>query len=172
MLTSLSKKIELIANVAIIIVACLLGTVLVKNYWLAKPSEQAIKKENEHQVANGPSVSSLDIDWKQRKQTLILAISSSCHFCTDSAPFYKRLAQGKGDTRVVAVLPQPVQDGQDYLKRLGVSVDQVKQVDLDQIGVRGTPTLLLVDNSGVLKDSWVGRLPPEKEKSVLNALRQ
>lgn len=71
MLMSVSEKIELIANIAIIVVVCLLGIVLVKNYFLARPSEQAL---------HGPSVSSLGIDWKQDRKTLILAISSDCHF--------------------------------------------------------------------------------------------
>lgn len=115
-------------------------------------------------------MSSLDIDWKQNKQTLILAISSSCHFCTESAPFYKKLAQNKGDTRLVALLPQPVEEGREYLERLGVSVDEVRQSSLDQIGVHGTPSLLLVDASGVVKNFWVGRLPPDQESTVLDAL--
>ena len=62
MLTGINKKIELTANVAIIIAACLLATVLVKNYLLTKPSEQPMKKQDEIKVANGPSVSSLDTD--------------------------------------------------------------------------------------------------------------
>jgi hypothetical protein len=47
MLMSLSKKIELIANVAIIVVACLLATVLVKNYFFAKPPQQADRSESQ-----------------------------------------------------------------------------------------------------------------------------
>jgi thioredoxin-related protein len=172
MLTGINKKIELAANLAIIIVACLLATVLIKNNLLAgRAAQSASNVQSENQQVNGAHLSSLSINWKESRQTLVLAISNTCHFCTDSAPFYKRLAQNRGDTRVVAVFPQPIEDGREYLERLGVSVDEVKQVGLDQIGVRGTPTLLLVDNSGVVKDSWVGRLPPEQEKSVLDALR-
>ncbi|HVS83962.1 MAG TPA: hypothetical protein VHE60_19685 [Pyrinomonadaceae bacterium] len=176
MLTSLSKKIELIANVAIIVVACLLATVLVKNYFFTKPSQQANKSESqrvqsESQPVDSPTVSSLNIDWRQSKQTLLLAVSSTCHFCSESAPFYKKLAQNKGDTRLVAVLPQPVEEGRKYLATLGVSVDEVRQSSLDQIGVHGTPSLLLVDASGVVKNFWVGRLPPDQEATVLDALR-
>src|SRR5438552_18917187 len=80
MLTSLSKKIELIANVAIIVVACLLATVLVKNYFFTKASQQANQSESQlvqsqRQSVDSLTVSSLDIDWKQNRQTLVLAIS-------------------------------------------------------------------------------------------------
>jgi len=176
-LIGLSKKIELIANVAIIIVACLLATVLIKNHFLAKPPQQADKSKSQpvqsaNEPVSSPTVSSLDIDWKQNKQTLILAISSSCHFCTESAPFYKRLAEVKTSTRLVAILPQPVEEGRRYLDRLGVSVDEVRQLPLDRIGVRGTPTLMLVDASGAVRNSWIGFLAPETELEVVRAVRR
>jgi len=71
---------------------------------------------------------------------------------------------------LVAVLPQPVADGQKYLSKLGVSVDEVRQLPLDKIGVQGTPTLILLDASGIVRNSWVGFLPPEAELDVLNTL--
>ena len=87
-------------------------------------------------------------------------------------PFYKKLAQVKGNTHFVALLPQPVEEGAKYLKRLGVFVDDVKQLPLDKIGVRGTPTLLLVDRSGVVKRFWTGKLQPEQESTVLDLIEQ
>ena len=169
MMVNVSKKIELAANLAIIVVACLLATVLVKSYLVAKPADQQVTNLQSPRVAP-PIVSSLNINWNQNRQTLILAVSSNCHFCTESAPFYKKLGQNKGDTHLVAVLPQTVEEGRKYLERLGVSVDEVRQLSLDQMGVNGTPTLLLVDASGVVKQFWVGRLPSDQEAVVLDAL--
>jgi hypothetical protein len=170
MLESAAKKIELIANVAIIVIACLLATVLVRQHLFAKPAEVSVKEQPAGPRASSPSVTSLDINWAANRQTLILAISSSCHFCTASAPFYQKLVQNKSKTKLIAVLPQSVQEGENYLKRLGVAVDEVRQLDFNQIGVQGTPTLLLVDRSGVIRNSWVGKLPSDKESVVPNAL--
>jgi hypothetical protein len=161
MLTALSKKIELVANLAILIVSCLLAVVLVKAYFL---------NEAPKEVTSMPSVASLDIPWNQNGPTLILALSKNCRFCTESAPFYKQLSQSKRNTHLVALLPQSVAEGREYLEKLGVSVDEVKQFSLDKIGVNGTPTLLLVDTSGVVKNSWVGKLSPEQEATVLSVL--
>ena len=86
---NLGKKIELIANVAIIIVACLLATALVKIYLSAKPAEPEVRK----QLDSPPTASSLNINWGQHRQTLILAVSSTCQFCSESAPFYRKLVQ-------------------------------------------------------------------------------
>jgi hypothetical protein len=66
------------------------------------------------------------------------------------------------------VLPQEVSQGQTYLGKLGVVVDEVRQSTLGAIGVSGTPTLLLVDNKGAVKQSWLGKLSPDKETEVLS----
>jgi hypothetical protein len=41
---------------------------------------------------------------------------------------------------------------------------------LGEIGVRGTPTLILIDGGGVVKQSWVGRLSADEEAEVLSRL--
>jgi hypothetical protein len=46
----------------------------------------------------------------------------------------------------------------------------VRQAPLSAVGVSGTPTLLLIDGGGAIKESWVGKLPPDKETEVLSRL--
>jgi hypothetical protein len=60
--------------------------------------------------------------------------------------------------RLVALLPQPLQESRTYLDKLGIKVDDVAQSPLNSVGVSGTPTLLLIDNQGAVIDSWVGKL--------------
>ena len=171
---NLNKKIELAANISIIAVAVLLCAVLVKNHILGQPPT-AVNAASERtpaiQRGIGTPHTSLDVDWKQSRQTLVLAISSGCHYCTESGSFYQTLVQRKNGTRVVAVLPQSVDEGKIYLQKLGVTVDEVRQLPLDKMGVERTPTLMLVDNSGVVKGSWVGKLPVESETDVLQRLQ-
>lgn len=70
------------------------------------------------------------------------------------------------------MLPQPVTEAQQYLNGAGVHVDVVRQVPLNTLGVRGTPTLLLVNDVGVVTDVWVGKLQPNQEAQVLTALER
>ena len=49
-------------------------------------------------------------------------------------------------------------------------MDDVRQVPLNTLGVRGTPTLLLVNDAGVVTDVWVGKLEPDQQTQVLAAL--
>ncbi|HEX8890091.1 MAG TPA: hypothetical protein VF779_13120 [Pyrinomonadaceae bacterium] len=168
----LSKRIELFSNIAIIIVAILLGTVLVKKYLLAQPIQSNNNAIAADSTNIGAKINLQDIDWSKNKQTLVLALSNSCHFCSESAPFYQRLVKERGSNiRLVAVLPQPVTEGEDYLNSLGVSVDEVKQASLASISVRGTPTLMLVNAEGVVVSQWVGRLPADQEAEVLSRIQ-
>jgi hypothetical protein len=112
------------------------------------------------------------VDWAKNGQTLVLAISSTCHYCSESAPFYQRLARERGDIRMLAVLPQPVEEGRRYLEKLGVEVDDVKQASLASMGVSGTPTLILVNKDGAVENSWVGKLPTVQETEVLGSLQK
>ncbi len=162
------KKIELLANVAIIVIALLLGAVLVKRYLMT--DSQASRPAAE-QIRPGTKIDLPGVDWSKSQQTLVLALSDGCRYCTESAAFYQRLAKEKasaGGVRLIAVLPQEVSQGQTYLSKLGVAVDEVRQSTLSTIGVSGTPTLLLVDNNGAVKQSWLGKLPPDKETEVLS----
>jgi len=67
-------------------------------------------------------------------------------------------------------MPQPVEAAQEYLKSMGIITDEVRQLGLDSIGVRGTPTLLLVNSSGVVERAWVGKLNRDQEQAVLDVL--
>lgn len=169
---SLFKKIELVANVAIIAVAILLGAVLTKSFFFSRSQVQ--RQPPTQAIQPGAHLSLPGVDWKANDRTLVLALSTQCHFCTESAPFYQRITEQRskaGSFRLIAVLPQPVAEGQRYLKELGLTVDDVKQLPLDSLGVSGTPTLIEANNEGVVAESWRGKLTSDKETEVLNRLK-
>jgi hypothetical protein len=126
-------------------------------------------------VAKGTSLKGAlaGVDWGTNGRTLVLAISTRCHFCTDSAPFFQRISKEKpAGTKLLAVLPQAVEEARKYLDQQGVRVDDVKQTSLDSIKVSGTSTLLLVDKAGTVADVWAGKLDPSQEEDVLRVLKR
>jgi len=176
----MNRKIELIRNVSIIVLATLASVVLVKTYMIPRVGDTAearVKTPNaqnpipnrlrDNQIQPGTPIRLDGIDWTGNGRTLLLAVSDKCHFCSESAPFYQRLAKQHGKVKIVAVLPQPVDDGKKYLDGLMVSVDEIRQAPLGSLGVSGTPTLILVDDHGAAIQSWRGKLPTEKEAEVL-----
>jgi hypothetical protein len=164
----LHKRIELLANVAIIVVALALCAVLVQRYLLpASPRDEAAVKG----VMPGTKLQLPGLDWGQSDRTLLIVLSTTCRFCTESAPFYQRLAQEKakagGNIRMVAVLPQGVEAAQKYLGEHGIAVDQVRQAAPGAAYAEATPTLIMVDRTGSVIKTWVGKLPAEKEAEVV-----
>ncbi|HEY9286221.1 MAG TPA: hypothetical protein VIP46_22405 [Pyrinomonadaceae bacterium] len=169
---SLFKKTEIVANIAIIAVALLLGVVLVKRFLLTGDDADAARRADPR-VAAGTKVSLPGTDWSRNGRTLLLVLSSDCRFCTESAPFYQRLARetaGRADLRVMAVLPQEVGAGREYLQRLNVPIEDVRQASTSAVGARVTPTLILIDGAGVVTHSWVGKLASAQESEVFERL--
>jgi hypothetical protein len=164
------KRIEVVANIAVIATSLVVCTVLIRRYVLPSKGESAATaRVGDTQLRNssswqssitpGTKIPTPIIDWGKSDRTIVLALSTTCHFCTDSAPFYQKLAHDKRtDVRIVALFPQSVREGRTYLDNLGIKVDEVTQSPLNSVGAVATPTLLLVDRQGTIVDSWVGKL--------------
>ena len=170
MAKTITQRLEVLTNLAIIFAAALLSVVLIKNYLLPYFSKDGPR---DFHVPAGTKVSLPGVDWSNNNQTLLLVLQKGCHFCTESAGFYQRLVRetaGRGSVHLIAVLPQESDEGKKYLDDLGVTIEEVKQAQLDSIGVQGTPTLILVNNQGVVITSWVGKLTADGEAEVLRRL--
>ncbi|HEY0097694.1 MAG TPA: hypothetical protein VGB76_01970 [Pyrinomonadaceae bacterium] len=168
----LFKKTELIANIAIIVVAILLSGVLVKRY-IFSGNEAASAPAVDRRIPAGTKAALPGVDWAKNGETLVLVLSRDCRYCTQSAPFYQRLtraAAGRPDLHLLAVLPQEVEVGKSYLNELGVSVNDVRQASPSTTGAAVTPTLILVDDKGIVKNSWIGQLATPEENEVLSQL--
>jgi hypothetical protein len=166
----LFKKTELLANIAIIVVALLLGGVLIKKY-LFTNNEAAHSADP--RIPAGTKAALPGVDWAKNGETLVLVLSRDCRYCTQSAPFYQRLtraAAGRPGLHLLAVLPQEVEVGKSYLSELGISVNDVRQASPSTTGAGVTPTLILVDGQGIVKNSWVGQLATPEENEVLTQL--
>lgn len=165
-MSKFARKIELTANISIIVVALLVAGLLIHRYFFA--TSPATPKS----PLPGETVQLADFDWSQSNKNVVLVLQKGCHFCAESADFYKRLiqqAQGK-HLVVVAVLPQNGDEAEKYLSSLGISGIQVKQSPLSSLHVGGTPTVIITDNKGKITDLWLGKLSPEKENEVLTKL--
>jgi hypothetical protein len=100
---------------------------------------------------------------------LLLVVSTSCHFCKDSLPFYKQLTEAAhGKLGVIAVLPQSQPEAREFLRNAGVETSQIVSASPDNVGARGTPTLLLVGKNGAIEHAWLGKLDVKGEQEVLS----
>src|SRR5207237_10449304 len=74
-------------------------------------------------------------------------------------------------TKTLAILPQTVTEGQKYLEALGLAVDEVRQARMDSIGLGATPTLVLVNEAGLVTGVWVGKLGVNQQYDVFKHLQ-
>jgi thioredoxin-related protein len=176
-MNKLTQKVELIANLLIIVVAVLLIGVLVQRYFTTSsassfPPQPQSQSINQLQKKSNSPIEIAGVDFSEKPKTLILALQAGCHYCTESAPFYKRLIQSAKDKNIklIAVLPSSVEESADYLDKLGINDLEIKQSTLASLQVRGTPTLILTNENGEIMNSWIGKLKTEKEDEVISKL--
>lgn len=182
------RNVQFLANLATIVIAVLLSFIVIKQYILpnsdtrnsninlesgkssATPALAPNSKEKVNPV--GKTVPLEKVNWKENKRTLVLYLSDTCRFCTESGPFYQKLVEKNSDDKIklVTVLPQSVDEGKQYLEKLGVGIKDVHSSSLASIGVRSTPTLLLVNEDGIISEMWIGKLSNDKEEELLKRL--
>lgn len=118
------------------------------------------------------------VSWSQdvasSRGTMLVAIRDGCHFCAEEMPFYKRLidAAHLGNTHIVFLLPNDPLTEKAFIKRSGLTSVPVRQADFAALHISGTPTILLVDQSGKLRQYWIGKLPADQEAQVLRAAQK
>lgn len=168
------KILEAASYVALIAVCCLGGFKL----WQFKADATSLPPPSA--INSTPAVPTsiagkIPFDLTSRKRWLFLVLSTQCHFCQESAPFHERLVQmlqNSPDMGLVAVFPQDRQAVEQYKAAYKVNFPNIiTDASLNNLQVRGTPTLLLVDQQGKVLKSWRGRLPENDEKEVKTELR-
>ncbi len=171
-ITKYAKKIEAAANIAVIVFALTFTAILSRQYLFTASSRGAHESPTNRIAPKIGDLLALDnVDWEKNVKTLLLALSTRCNFCTQSGPFYQRLVKDHGDAHLIVLVPQTVEAGRAYVKKLGVDIDDVRQVSFGGLGVSHTPTLILVDRSGRVVHAWIGALPSGKEDEVVSGLR-
>lgn len=142
--------------------------VLVKRQVFPSPS-----RTNAPQINAGEKLNVPNVDWEQNKKSLVFFLQKGCHYCADSAPFYRQLiaAAAKKNVKSLAILPNSADDARQYLKSLELPIDNLATGSLASYKVNGTPTVLFVDRNGIVRSVWFGAAP-EREKEMRDRLDQ
>lgn len=162
---STARVIELISNIVIIVVPVIVGVVIVKARYFSTPPHAIVR----------PSVgTSIDIPGEHfldHEETLIFALQNGCHYCEESAPFYRRLISEinhRDGIHLMVLLPQD--NSPEYIHRLNLRINDVKLVSFSKYRIGATPMLMTVDPQGKLSHLWIGKLSPAVESDVLQTV--
>ncbi len=115
-----------------------------------------------------------ELGFEKARLTLVLVTSSTCRFCAESLPFYRKLvpAARNAGARVLAVTAEEPTINANYLSSEGIRVDAAVSSTQNGLVFRGTPTLVVVGRDGTVVGSWAGKLSSEEEIQVLAAVLQ
>jgi hypothetical protein len=162
---------ERISNIAVIIAACFVAGTAVYNRVnspsvLAQASSFASKYKGKSIPLEG---------YQTGVPSVVIFASRDCHFCSESFPFYMRLASmrdsASGAMRVVSVFPSTRQNADEtrkYFSDRGVAIDDALAARFTEIGVTGTPSIALVDRGGKVVGFWAGKLSAQLQDEVLD----
>jgi thiol-disulfide isomerase/thioredoxin len=160
------RTLEVAAN-GLLIVTCALAAVVL----LRKLDLLPMRAEARRLLQAGDRVPA---EWHTQAgaagKSVVVVLRSTCGFCTASMSVYRQIAAAKG-VRFIAVSDEPQAVTQRYLESNGVAAAQIVSAERETLRVRGTPTLFLLDQAGVIRQREVGRLDEPKRRELLAALR-
>ena len=97
------------------------------------------------------------VNYASSPRSVILFLSTTCHFCESAAPFYNRLHSSilasHQKSKLVAVFSESEDQVRTFKTRLNLTADTLAG---RRFAVSGTPTALVVDKSGVITGAWLG----------------
>lgn len=161
------KHLDRIANVAILVAVAVFLTLVIRG----EISRRTAASVRTPAVLVGKTIRLLGVPFPAQRNSLVLGISTQCHFCNESLPFYKQLTDSlQGRLDVFAVMPQAQTEAGKYLADAGLSAVHGVSSDLGSIGVYATPTLLLVNSHGKVKSVWTGKQDEAGQRKILAAL--
>lgn len=162
-------KLETATHVFLIAVCCLAGGLLIEQRFFSGADDGPAPG------LVGREVKLPGADWQAAPVSVLLQISSTCHFCNDSMPFYRQLMAARqsagAKVPVIVASADAVAVMQEHLAEQQVSVDRVLHSRLEGFGTV-TPTVYIVDSKGLVKRVFVGELNSSGQKELLSIVQR
>jgi len=113
-------------------------------------------------------------DVSKRRMNVVLVLRSDRPYCKASLPLYRRvLALANKPNAHFAVHVATEEDPgrlREFLKSQGLDIASILREPLLALGVVGTPTILLADSNGAIRDQLVGLLSPDRADALIRDL--
>ncbi|MDT4954917.1 MAG: hypothetical protein QOJ02_3055, partial [Acidobacteriota bacterium] len=155
------SKIKSYLEVATNICVMLVSVVVLSSYaWLYFDGKVA--QQSTTGLQKGKTILQLPKDiFGNSSNALIIAMNTKCHFCTESVPFYNKIAtrqSGASPVAITAMFPNSADEVGHYAQENGLKMKTVASVDFIGLNVSATPTIILVDKTGNVINFWIGKL--------------
>jgi len=124
----------------------------------------------------GRTISIPSVSWNKAPANVVVAMTTHCPYCASSMGFYKRLAESLGNatatkkTTLIFASPEPLDVTSAYVDQYQIAPYKAVSIPLKDLDISGTPTLLIVDDTGRINHALSGKLSESNETIVLNML--
>ena len=165
------RIVDNIVNLCLVVTCLLVSVAVAQRLWQGEPvapgSRPSVQYEPGETMAALPGV-----EYATAPKTLVLVLSSQCRYCTESMPFYLKLAEMRASAsyRMVVVGLETREVLSEYLASHKLQPDAVISAASGTLKVSGTPTLILVEKTGAVTAQWSGALRG-REQEVETALQ-
>jgi hypothetical protein len=163
------KTLDTLATVAFIVACVVLSAVAVTRQMQFRTVPAASSG-----IGKDLSLPELVRDSAVGSKTVVIAVSSTCRFCTASMPFYSELLEkalaSRGTVHIVFVSTEPAERVEQYLKSHNLPYNRAVLSVPHNLPVSGTPALFVLDTSGTVVESWRGQLQSYQEEEVFKLL--
>jgi hypothetical protein len=166
----LKDILDVTTSVVVVLFAVVAIGVLVKNYFVPQGVKTSVAIK---QGSVLPQIAG--VDYSRLREPSSSRSTWTAGTARGSVPFYNSLVEARqqnaGQVNIVAAfINKDAGLVKSYVEEKQLSVQAIAGVDLDQLGVHLTPTLILVDSAGKVLDSWRGELQPDSEREVFAAI--
>jgi hypothetical protein len=168
---SLAKEFAIIIVTAAIILAGYYGVRRWTGRQAAHEAESSARLSDRPAMLVGRQLTVQGLVGSRVAYGVIIVTSPHCVFSINSASFHRRLISAARDARMPLWIAAPRSDATTRFLR-EQKLETAAIVDWRDLSrrSRGTPSVILVDESAVVRRMWVGQLREEEEYEVLAAI--
>ena len=153
-------RLELGLNVVIAAAILMIAIVVAKRaFFPAQVTSTSLQQQAQRLIGTRFTIPGSDS--AQQKKSLIFFLKKDCIYCERIAPSYRDLISDarKRNIYMIAILPNSLDEAREYVRSLGLKIDNVQTGSLASYKIPGTPAVLLVDGDGIVKSVWFGAEP-------------
>lgn len=165
-MSPLRSKLEFALNIVVTVAIVVVAVVTVKRYLSPGHGHPHDDGTQRGQTLVGTRMAVPGVDRGPGKKTLVLFLRKDCPACKMAAPLYRELIAeaSRQGVRRVAILPDSLEEGTEYLRSLDLDPDHVHSADLSSYRIPAVPAAVVLDGDGVVRGAWIGAAPGgEKE---------
>lgn len=140
--------------------------------WDQYRRSQTLPAPGKSLVENGSLLSLEGVNFATSPVSLIIVSSPVCRYCLASKEFHTKLIASANAAGIPAYVVIPsLRGSSQYLKEISVTANATREYRQMNLFVSGTPTILAIDGSGRVRDTWSGFATPADQSEIANLLK-